>query len=209
MNKLVTFAAFVAGIALPGAMVSASTLTLDTVTLVGTDFEFSYSGTLSGDEGLVAGSRLVILDFGDYVPGSISAGIYAPDLVASTELTTPGLLLAPGATDDPLIANLVFTWAGASFNASGGPFPDVSFAGLTARSTNSAVALGSFSALTVNNNGFATGTPVNTLGFVGVAAQSPPVIPEPATWATMLLGFGAMGAALRRRREGVPRSAPA
>lgn len=31
--------------------------------------------------------------------------------------------------------------------------------------------------------------------------NGPPVIPEPATWAMMLLGFGAAGAALRRSRR--------
>jgi hypothetical protein len=33
-------------------------------------------------------------------------------------------------------------------------------------------------------------------------------VPEPATWAMMLLGFGAVGFAFRRRREGSPRLDP-
>jgi hypothetical protein len=33
-------------------------------------------------------------------------------------------------------------------------------------------------------------------------------VPEPATWAMMLLGFGAVGFAFRRRREGSPRLGP-
>ncbi len=37
-------------------------------------------------------------------------------------------------------------------------------------------------------------------GSVAFVAQS--AVPEPATWGMMLLGFGAMGAALRRRRRG-------
>ena len=36
-----------------------------------------------------------------------------------------------------------------------------------------------------------------TLSF-GTAA-----VPEPATWALMLLGFGALGVSMRRRRQGV------
>lgn len=45
----------------------------------------------------------------------------------------------------------------------------------------------------------------NTQGFSNAAlyttAAPPPGVPEPATWAMMLIGFGAAGAALRRRRN--------
>ena len=40
-------------------------------------------------------------------------------------------------------------------------------------------------------------------GFVidggGGGTVSPPAIPEPATWATLLIGFGAVGVAARRK----------
>ena len=36
---------------------------------------------------------------------------------------------------------------------------------------------------------------------IGSPTQPPPVIPEPATWAMILLGFGGIGYALRRRRK--------
>jgi hypothetical protein len=32
-------------------------------------------------------------------------------------------------------------------------------------------------------------------------------VPEPATWATMLVGFGSLGGLLRRRRRSIPQSA--
>ena len=35
------------------------------------------------------------------------------------------------------------------------------------------------------------------------ALNAPGAVPEPATWAMMMLGFGAMGASLRRRRDTV------
>ena len=66
--------------------------------------------------GLVDGNRLVIFDFRGYVPNSISAGIYAADITAFTELTS-SLLLPPGYTDDPSMVNLVFRFDGAPFNA--------------------------------------------------------------------------------------------
>lgn len=171
---------------------------LDSVTPVGSEFEFSYAGTLAGDQGLVPGSELVIFDFRGYVVGSISPGIYGPDLVAFTELTS---LLPPpaGEDDDPLIPNLVFLWVGAPFQAAGGPFPDTDFAGLTARSIFGGVGVDGFSARTVTNNGAATGKPASNSGFVGVPRDI--VVPEPASWALMIVGFAGLGAALRSRRQ--------
>ena len=110
-------------------------------------------------------------------------------------------MLASGVVDDPLIPNLVFTWIGAPFNASGGPFSEVSFAGLRARSNTPGVVLGSFSTVTFNNNGFATGMPTTTQGFLAVPAQSPSAVPEPMTWTMMFLGFAGIGLTMRRRRQ--------
>ena len=44
----------------------------------------------------------------------------------------------------------------------------------------------------------------DTQGWSNAVLYTPPGVPEPATWAMMLLGFGAAGAALRRssRRKG-------
>ncbi len=45
-----------------------------------------------------------------------------------------------------------------------------------------------------------TGTSGSSLGtFAGTATFTPTAVPEPATWATFLLGFGFMGFALRRK----------
>ena len=55
-----------------------------------------------------------------------------------------------------------------------------------------------------SNNGGANWTPSYTEGLVhGVAValyDTPAAVPEPGAWALMILGFGAAGAALRRRR---------
>src|SRR5205085_709166 len=144
------------------------------------------------------GSELVIFDFNGYVAGSISAGIYAADLDAFTELVSaipPPFLTV----DNPLIPNLVFRWKGAPFNAAGGPFPDIDFAGLSALSIYGGREIGKFAALAITNNGGATGLPTYNAGRVG-APKVGAVVPEPATWAMMILGFGAAGAVLRRRR---------
>jgi hypothetical protein len=145
----------------------------------------------------VEGDVLIIYDFAGYVPGSISAGIYAADVDVFTELTSA---LAPiGFGDDPLLANLVFRWSGLPFNASGGPFADVDFAGLTARSIYSGTTLDGFVGLSTINNGAATGQKDFNAGAVAVPQGI--AIPEPTTWALMILGFGFARAALRRRPE--------
>lgn len=49
-------------------------------------------------------------------------------------------------------------------------------------------------------------TPGNcTTGPVGFSLQRTPAVPEPSTWAMMLIGFGAVGGAMRRKRSSVSR----
>ncbi len=166
---------------------------LDSVTADGSDWLFTYTGTLAGDQGVVDGSTLIIFDFAGYVDGSIDAD--GLPILATTELSSTPV---PGVTDDPTIPNLVFTWNGGPFHASGGPFPDVDFAGLSAKSTFSNVTLTSFIAHTVTNNGAATGKAATNGGFVGAPSAA---IPEPLSWALMIMGFAGVGAGLRARRR--------
>jgi hypothetical protein len=49
------------------------------------------------------------------------------------------------------------------------------------------------------------GTPGNTIGGT-VTLQDHSPVPEPATWALMIMGFGLAGATLRRRRAASPKS---
>ena len=155
----------------------------------GSLFRFTYGGTLAADQGFVQGSRLVIFDFGGF-----AGGIQTPDplIVGSTELFSG--LAAPGQTDDPTIENLVFTWIGPDFAASGGPFVALQLDGLSALSTYSGHLPDGFAAVTVNNVGAAAPTVVTNAGTVDVP------VPEPGTWAMLLLGFGGVGAWLRRIR---------
>jgi hypothetical protein len=170
---------------------------LNTVTLIGTDYEFSYSATLTGDTGLAEDDVLVIFDFGGYVDGSISAGIYAGSIDAYVEFTSP-LTPPPGYVDDPTIVNLVFKWIDAlPFNALGGPFQDVDFAGLTARSISSDTRIDGYAAITTINNGAAVGLPAFDQGPVAVPVPEPS---ERATGVLMMLAFGVAGATLRTRR---------
>ena len=173
--------------------------TLTSVTPTGSDFTWLYQGTLAGDQGLQSGSKLVILDFRGYVPGSIS-----PDgapFTASVENVTSGIILPFGQTDDPTIANLVFTYNGPDFHTTGGPFKSVDFSGLSAESMFGGFRKGVFSAVAEKNNGVGpggTGTITYNTGYTSTPGTG---IPEPATWALTLCGFGLLGATLRGSRR--------
>jgi hypothetical protein len=107
-------------------------------------------------------------------------------------------MFAPGQTDDPNVTNLVFTWNGPDFHTTGGPLDSVDFNGLSALSTYNSTSLDGFAALAVKNNE-AAGTLTVNAGSVLVPTAG--AIPEPASWALMILGFGGVGAMVRSRKR--------
>lgn len=190
--------AAVAAVAIAGPA-SAAVLTLESVTNNGTnDNTWRYQGTLGPDEGVRAGDRLIIFDFNGYIAGSI----FTPSatVVGTVENTSANAFVTPGFSDDPNIPNLVFTYVGPDFRNTGGPFAPFDFNGLGARSTFSNRTLDAFFTLTTKNNPDGTpggsNTAVFTLGQVTTPAAG---VPEPASWAMMLGGFGLLGFASRRR----------
>ncbi len=198
MRNIKVLAAFAACFVLPSTTASSATVQLDSNVFNGTDYTFSYGGTLAETEGVWSGSTLVILDFAGYVDGTVFSP-YAT-LAANAELTTAGIVLGPDVVDDPSLFNLVFTYTGDPVQTTpapdGSPYTPITFEGLSARSIFGDAALGAFSTVTVKNTGEAAGTLVFSLGEVAVPAAA---IPEPATWGLMLIGFAAVGAAARRR----------
>ncbi|HYZ48597.1 MAG TPA: PEPxxWA-CTERM sorting domain-containing protein [Sphingomonas sp.] len=197
MKKWILAATAAAAMGLTGAA-SAAVITLQSVTQNGpSDFTWSYQGTLGPDEGLRSGDNLIIYDFAGYIPGSIFSP--SANVTTSVEFLSPTGVVQPGFSDDPTIPNLVFTYVGPDFRASGGPFAPLDFNGLGARSTFNNRIQDAFFTLTTKNNPDntpgGTGSPIYTLGQVTV----PQAVPEPATWAMMLGGFGLAGMAMRRR----------
>lgn len=175
---------------------NAAIITLETVTPSMGNYIWSYQGTIGPDEGVRAGDKLVIYDFAGYVPGSIFST--SPSIITSTELSTMGLI-APGQTDDVTLVNLVFTYTGPDFRNIDGPYPPFDFNGLGAMSIYQTIRLDAFTTYTTKNNpDNAENTVVTTLGVTSV----PAMVPEPASWAMMIGGFGLVGAMARRRRLG-------
>jgi hypothetical protein len=181
---------------------------LDSVTQDGSNFLFSYHATLSGDQGLTTGSMLVIQDFGGYVPGSISVTgsgfssfiLTSTPMVANFDTNAGGVQTNAVFNDDPNITDLVFTYNGPDFHTSGGPFTDIEIMGLTAESTLGGVAVDGFSSRAIKNTGLGTvGTVAFNNGAVGVPTALG--VPEPASWALLILGFGGIGGMVRMQRR--------
>ena len=197
MKKILGLAALAACAIAPVTASSAATVQLDSRSFDGTNWVFTYGGTLAPTEGVESGSKLVILDFAGYVDGSISSALAS--ISTSIEMSSAALGYFPGITDDPSIPNLVFTYTGASFQVSPAPaggYTPIDFTGLSALTTLSGVTTDGFSAYTVNNSrGGVNGTDVYSTGSLLV----PSAVPEPATWAMMLIGFGVAGYSMRRR----------
>jgi hypothetical protein len=62
---------------------------------------------------------------------------------------------------------------------------------------------GTFTSVLATNAGALnwTATPPGILTFRAVVGDAPGAVPEPATWAMMLAGFGVVGGAMRRRQR--------
>jgi hypothetical protein len=170
--------------------------TLTSVTASGANYQFNYQASLSADEGLVAGDKLAIIDFAGYVAGSVLST--NANWTASVSNSLPsGLSGQFGVTDNAAIPDLVFTYVGPTFQTSGGPYPNqVDYAGLSAVSTYGDSVFGYFSAVAIKNTGPTQGSIDYNTGSVGV----PSGVPEPASWAMLILGLAGVGGVLRRER---------
>lgn len=173
---------------------------------------YTYSVQLTGDQGLSTsapnpsagnrvGSQFVIYDFVGYRTGSIFSTL--ANFTFMAELLSPGLPEQAGATDDAALYNLHFTYTGPDYRTSGGPYSLQTLGTVGASSTLAGVSISDYSSVGVNNNSASSGT-VGTAAFNQGSVWVPGAsgsVPEPASWAMMVGGFGLLGCTLRRRRQ--------
>jgi hypothetical protein len=189
-------------LSLAGAAHASITPSLVSIAPDGSDFMFTYNVTLSGDEGVTSGSQLVIFDFAGLVAGSVVSpsaliSISTP-MTANFDITTGGVQINPMFTDDATIPDLIFTYTGPDFDTTGGPFTPMTVT-FTVLSTLGGMTTDGFSSRAISNSGMGTtGTASFNNGAVGVAAA---LVPEPTSWALIIMGFGGVGALLRGRRR--------
>ena len=164
------------------------------VTTEGSLFRFTYQVTLDSDQGFIFGSKIAIFDFAGFAGGLTTSD---PLFAAGTELFTTGMLTPPAFTDDPTLTNLTMTWTDGAYHNSGGPFPETQFT-LSALSKFNTTRFDGYTATAVKNNGISVGLATNNVGPTAVPFA--PGVPEPATWAMLIVGFGGVGAMMRARR---------
>jgi len=200
MRKFLWMAA-VAAVGLSSAAQANITPVLTSVTAEGGLFRYAYQVTLDSDQGLINGSKISIFDFAGFAGGLTTSN---PTFAAGTELFTSGQLTPPGFTDDAAVTNLTMTWTDDAYHSAGGPFAETNFV-LTALSTFNHTRFDGYSAVAVKNNGASVGMRTDNVGPISVPFGTS--VPEPASWALLMVGFGGMGALIRARRRSAISSA--
>ncbi len=159
-------------------------------------FEYGYSATLASDQALFSGNYFTLYDFDGFTGvGTVPAGWTAS--TALVGLTPPDVL----PTDNAGIINVTFTYQGPTLNFDSDPANNVelTFAPFVLRSTFGNMSFDSFTARAIKNDGLARGTEVSTIGIYA----SPGGVPEPTSWALLIVGFAMVGVSMRRRSPSV------
>lgn len=196
MNKIILSLAALAFSA--AAHASITPVLTGTPVAAGDRFAYNYSATLASDQALTVGSYFTLYDF----VGFAGFGMVPMNWTGTTALLgrTPSQTLP---NDDATILNITFTYSGPDFNFNSTSQQELG--NFVVFGSGDAVRFDDYTSEALLNNGPTIGTPVQTIGqnAVGVSdgggGDPNPAVPEPATWATMLVGLGLVGSVMRRR----------
>ena len=153
--------------------------------------DYAWSSLNLGSEQLVLFTARTVPGGADTVPGFGLPGL------------APGVVLTPGST--PIQAGLT-NWAqlgSSSGDCYQGPANGCGMTGWI-KSTYTVTTAGlytlQFGATNYGDTGYDTGLAFTGIQLDGTIIDPPGGVPEPATWAMFIAGFGLVGAAARRRR---------
>ena len=139
------------------------------------------------------------LDLTDYANGAPFGGV--SQSVTTLVGASYSLTFDLGRFDDGGADPTVHVTAGSAF----GDFTHVGpGSNLWAIQTFNFVAASSSTAITIQGSGGYSYIGLDNVSLVKTAGPPTVAVPEPATWAMMLVGFGGLGAALRRSRRMAP-----
>lgn len=160
-------------------------------------YNYGYNATLASDQALFTGSYFTLYDFAGF--DSVAS------LPANWSFTTANLGQTPSDVlpiDDPGILNITFTYTGPTLNFDDNPAnnTELTFGTFDILSTLGGLTLRDFTSQAIKNDGPARGTDVSSIGSYS-APGAGGVVPEPASWAMLLAGFGLTGAIMRRRKR--------
>lgn len=174
------------------------TLVGDPVDIGGGVFRFTYDATLASDQALATGSYFTLYD----IVGFTGFGAIADGFTASSQLLglTPDNVLP---NDDAALTNVSFVYSGPTLNFDE-PIFERQLGTFEILSTTGVFGFDDFTSEALRNSGPSRGSLVATIGTdaISIPGDGNPnlAVPEPESWALMLLGFGFVGASMRRRK---------
>ncbi|WP_428938357.1 PEP-CTERM sorting domain-containing protein [Fontivita pretiosa] len=147
------------------------------------NYNLSFATDSAGTERIESGDFVTIYDIAGFVSASAGAANFTVS-IQNSGVNAFGT--AP--TDNPALPNVTFTYTGPAVNV------DATFSPFSIVSSLGAQGNGLFTSETTRNSGGPLGTPIGAIGSTIVP------VPEP-TSGLVLLGVGAMGLGISRRRR--------
>lgn len=177
------------------------TLTVASPVQIGSLWAYDYTATLAADQSLNTDNFFTLYDFEGFAGfGPLVSGFTGSAMLLGR---TPTDVLP---FDSASVLNVTFTYSGAPINqpAPGMEGVSVELGTFRVLSRFSGLGLIKFASEGIKNSGFAEGSTVGNVGSTagpladgGIGAT----VPEPSVWAMLLIGFGAIGVSIRRRKQ--------